>query len=64
MKRRGKKWLVAFAVFLAVLGGVGGFYLIRPPLVLVVDKAFHALYGEKRADMRRYILSAALMRRR
>jgi hypothetical protein len=63
MKRRRKKLLIVLAVVLAVLGGAAGFYLLRPPLVLVVDAPFLALYGPKRADMRRYILSAALVRR-
>jgi hypothetical protein len=63
MKRSGKKWLVVLAVFLVALGGVGVFYVIRPPLVLVVDEAFLALYGERRANMRRYILSTTLIRR-
>jgi hypothetical protein len=63
MNRRGKKRFFVFAAFLIVLGGAGFFYLARPPLVLVVDEAFLMLYGEKRADMRRYILSATLLRR-
>ncbi|MDR1231158.1 MAG: hypothetical protein LBK61_07135 [Spirochaetaceae bacterium] len=63
MKRGGKKLLIVLAVVLAVLGGAAGFYLLRPPLVLVVDAPFLALYGPKRAEARRYILSATLLRR-
>jgi hypothetical protein len=63
MKRRSKKILIGLAVFLVILGGLGGFYLMRPPVVLVVDDAFLTLHGKKRADMRRYLLSATLLRR-
>jgi hypothetical protein len=63
MKRRLKKVLIGLTVFLVILGGAGGFYLMRPPVVLVVDDAFLMLYGQKRANMRRYLLSATLLRR-
>jgi hypothetical protein len=63
MKRRRVKRLIGLAAVLAVLGGGAGFFLARPPLVLVVDEPFLALYGLKRAETRRYILSATLFRR-
>jgi hypothetical protein len=63
MKRRSKKVLIGLAVFLVILGGLGVFYLMRPPVVLVVDDAFLMLYGQKRANTRRHFLSATLLRR-
>jgi hypothetical protein len=63
MKRGFRKLLIGGVVFLALLGGAGGFYLARPPLVIVVDEAFLEIYGKKRANMRRYVLSASLLRR-
>ncbi|MDR1095133.1 MAG: hypothetical protein LBL31_01945 [Spirochaetaceae bacterium] len=63
MKCGGIKRLIGLAAVLAVLGGGAWFYLARPPLVLVVDESFLALYGQKRAETRRRILSATLLRR-
>jgi hypothetical protein len=48
---------------LGIAGSVALVYLARPPLVIVEDEAFLLLYGEKRANMRRYMLSASLFRR-
>ncbi|MDR0638166.1 MAG: hypothetical protein LBG27_04565 [Spirochaetaceae bacterium] len=58
-----KKRRIFLVVFMAVLGGAGLFFLARPPVVIVTDGAFLELYGQKRADTRRYILSAILFRR-
>jgi hypothetical protein len=57
-----KRWGF-LVVFLAALGGSGLFFLARSPMVIVTDNAFLELYGKKRADMRRYMLSLSLMRR-
>lgn len=57
-----KRWGF-LAVFMAVLGGAGLFFLARPPVVIVTDSTFLELYGKKRADTRRYMLSLSLMRR-
>ena len=57
-----KRWGF-LAVFLAVLGGAGLFFLARPPVVIVTDGAFLELYGKKRADTMRYRLSLSLTRR-
>jgi hypothetical protein len=57
-----KRWAF-LVVFLVALGGVGLFFLARPPVVIVVDDAFLELYGKKRADTKRYMLSLSLMRR-
>jgi hypothetical protein len=57
-----KRW-VFLAVVLAALGGAGLFFLARPPVVIVTDNAFLELYGKKRADTKRYMLSLLLMRR-
>jgi hypothetical protein len=62
-----KKRFVGLAVFLAVLlivsGSAGIFFWARPPVVIVVDDAFLALYGKERADAKRYELSRSLRRR-
>jgi hypothetical protein len=63
MNRRLRKRLAGLAAILVILGITGTFYMMRPPLVLVVDEAFLTLYGEKRSDLRRHILSATLFRR-
>jgi hypothetical protein len=58
-----KKRPVLLAAVLIVLGGAGLFFVARPPAVIVVDNAFLELYGKKRADTKRYMLSLSLMRR-
>jgi hypothetical protein len=63
MKRRTKKWLICLAVFLGIAGSVALVYLARPPLVIVEDEDFLLLYGAKRANMMRRMLSATLFRR-
>jgi hypothetical protein len=58
-----KKRRVFLAAFLMAVIGTGIFFLARPPVVIVIDDAFLELYGKKRADTRRYMLSLSLMRR-
>jgi hypothetical protein len=58
-----KKRRAFLAALLVVLGGAGLFFAARPPVVIVVDNAFLELYGKKRANTRRYMLTLSLMRR-
>jgi hypothetical protein len=63
MKRGTKKRLVWITVFLGILGSAALVYMVRPPVVIVVDEAFLSIYGRRRANIKRYVLSAPLLRR-
>ena len=58
-----KKWpfKVLFG-FLALVLIFTVFFFSRKPVILVCDKSFNAIYGEKRADFSRFTLSLSLLR--
>ncbi|MDR2103980.1 MAG: hypothetical protein LBP42_07760 [Treponema sp.] len=59
--RRSWKFLVLGALFL-LLVFFGGLFYFRPPVLLVSDAAFEALYGTRRAWEKRIFLSLRFFR--
>jgi len=59
-----KKILVIIALSLILISGiVGGIFVYRPPVLIVSDLSFYALYGSDRLRQRQREISAALFRR-
>jgi hypothetical protein len=57
-----KKQIAALGV-MAILAGLFLFVWLRPPVVIVTDRAYLALYGQKRAETKQRLLTLRLWRR-